>query len=132
MKTKSLIIVILSISALLASCAPAAAKLDGSQWQLSVMNGKAIPSDVEITLEFVNGRAGGKGACNGYGADYKQSGEKLKLGPAVSTMMYCEGVMEIEFEYLKAFGEVVSFEIEDSKLFLKNSNGMRMLEFLKK
>lgn len=113
----------------IAACTANTEKLDGSQWRLISLNGKELPANIEITLEFKDGRIGGKGACNGYGADYTQKGSKLEIGPAVSTMMYCEGVMDIETEHFKAFGEVVSFSLAGEKLYLLSAAGEQLLVF---
>ena len=112
-----------------AACTANAEKLDASQWRLISMNEKELPANIEITLEFKDGRIGGKGACNGYGADYTQIGSKLEIGPAVSTMMYCEGMMDIETEHFKAFREVVSFSLAGEKLYLLSAAGEQLLVF---
>ena len=115
---------------LLSACAPAAAPdLNGTEWQLYELNGEKLPLYVQITLSFKDGQAGGQGACNGYGAGYVQDGSKLALEPAVSTMMYCEGVMEYEADYLAAFSKVKSFRLENDTLSLLDESGAVVLVF---
>lgn len=114
----------------LTACAPVAApELDGTEWQLTELNGKPLPPFILVTLSFQDGTAGGSAPCNGYGAGYVQDGTNLALEPAISTMMYCDGVMEYETEYLVAFSQVKSFRLEDDKLSLLDASGAVLLVF---
>jgi heat shock protein HslJ len=120
----------LSLALVLSACAPAAAPdLDGTEWQLVELNASSLPVYVKIMLSFKDGQAGGQGACNGYGADYTQDGYTLALQPAVSTLMYCEGVMEYETSYLQAFNQVKSFQLENDQLSLLDENDNVLLVF---
>ena len=129
MKKLSIQLIILVTLFALSACLPAVQRLEGSQWRLVKLNGREVPAEVEITLEFKSGHTGGKGACNGYGADYQQTGNRLEIGPVVSTMMYCEGVMEIEQEYLKTFEQVKSFSLQPNFLSMQNTEGETLMEF---
>ena len=125
-----LVMFALSLALVVSACAPAAdPKLDGSEWQLVELNGSPLPVYVKIMLSFKDGLAGGQGACNGYGADYTQDGYTLALQPAMSTLMYCEGVMEYETSYLQAFNEVKSFRLENDTLSLLDEGGAVLLVF---
>lgn len=119
----------LLIAALLSACASPAATLDGTEWQLTLLNGEKLPTGIIITLNFSDGQAGGNASCNSYGAGYRQDGSKLTFEPAFSTMMYCEGVMEYESDYLSAFGTVQSFLLEANTLSLLDASGQAILVF---
>ena len=123
-----LIVIILLTSTLLSACS-GATKLDGSSWQLTTLNGEKLPIYIQISLDFKEGQAGGKAPCNSYGAGYTQKGSNLTFEPAVSTLMYCDGVMEYESAYLDAFGAVKSFELENDELSLLDENGAVVLVF---
>lgn len=123
-----LIVTTLLFSALLSDCS-GATRLDGSAWQLITLNGKKLPIYIQISLEFKDGQAGGKAPCNGYGAGYTQKGSTLTFEPAISTLMYCDGVMEYESEYLAAFGAVKSFALENDQLSLLDESGAVVLAF---
>lgn len=115
---------------LLSACAPAAAPdLNGTEWQLTELNGKSLPVYIRITLSFQDGQAGGSAPCNGYGAGYVQDGSNLALEPAMTTLMYCEGVMDYEAEYLQAFSNVKSFRLENEVLSLLDESGAVLLVF---
>lgn len=126
-------LITLLLATLLSACAGAASasapSLNGSEWQLTELNGKKLPVHVRITLVFKDGKAGGTAACNGYGADYKQDGAKLSLGQAVSTLMFCEGMMDYERDYLAAFGKVKSFKLENDVLSLLDEKSAVLLVF---
>ncbi|HNS50042.1 MAG TPA: META domain-containing protein [Anaerolineae bacterium] len=117
-------------AALLAACAGTAVPtLDGTGWQLVEMDGARLPLHVLITLSFDKAQAGGSGPCNGYGADYVQKGTELTLGQIVSTLMYCDGVMEYEKAYTDALGTVRSFQREGNTLRLLDESGKVALVF---
>jgi len=117
---------------LLAACAGAGAQLAGSGWQLSQLNGRPLPADVQIGLEFKDGRASGSAACNTYGAMYAQSGAQLTFEQSVTTMMFCDGLMDYERDYLAALANVRSFQLEDDVLQMLDENGVALLVFVKR
>jgi heat shock protein HslJ len=115
---------------LLAGCAGTAAPtLDGTRWQLVEMKGAKLPLHVLITLSFEKGQAGGSGPCNGYGSEYTQDGANLSFGQVVSTLMYCDGVMDYEVGYTDALGTVESFRLEGDLLRLLDESGSTVLVF---
>jgi heat shock protein HslJ len=85
-------------------------------------NTQSLADDVEVTLSFADGRISGKSACNRYSAgitDGDNPGDIL-IGPTMGTRMACaDHLMEIEFLFLKALGEVSSFSFHSEKLVLK-------------
>jgi heat shock protein HslJ len=103
--------------------------LDGTQWSLVEMNGETIPEDVEINLSFAEGQISGQSACNRYFAGYEQDGTKLTFDAAGSSQMYCEGLMDIETDYLQALNEVKSFDYSFGKLMMQNKSGDVILMF---
>lgn len=105
--------------------------LDGTEWGLVEMNGETIPEDVEITIAFSEGQIGGLAACNRYFAGYEQEGSSLSFDQAGSSMMYCEGLMDYEAEYLQTLSEVDSFELNGDNLKLLDQAGNAILVFRK-
>ena len=71
-------------------------------WQKTVMSDGSVitpkkPGVFALTLTS-DGRASGKTDCNGFGGDYKVGSDGvLTFGPFMSTLMYCEGSQEGEF-----------------------------------
>lgn len=115
-------------SLLLAACRPASG-LEGTTWQLSEMNGQALPPDILITLEFQDEQAGGTAACNSYGAAYTLKGDRLGFETPMATLMYCDGVMDYESEYLRTLPLVVSYQFSDGRLELLDEAGAHLLVF---
>ncbi len=121
---------LLPASLLLAACnGSAAPQLEGGEWQLIEMNGKPLPAQILVTLNFQEGQAGGRAPCNQYGAGYQQDGSHLSFEQVISTLMYCEDVMEYETEYLAALEGIRSFKLENDRLHLLDESGASVLVF---
>jgi heat shock protein HslJ len=70
-------------------------------------------ADGDVTLTFKpDGRSGGKGGCNTYGAGYKRNGNALTFEQAMSTQMFCspDALMAQEHAYLDLLAKVTGFE----------------------
>lgn len=106
---------------LLGACATTAANgaaLQGTHWRFVSIDG-ARPVAPEARLEFPDGRISAWLGCNGLGGDLRIEGDKLKVGPMVSTMMWCEGVMDQERAVGELLGATPEFRIEkDGRLLL--------------
>ena len=78
------------------------AELEGVTWKLAAMGAEGSPQpavgDGRVTLafDFGEGRVHGNGGCNSYSADFEINGNKISIGPAMSTLMACfpEEVMD--------------------------------------
>jgi len=81
------------------------APLDGTHWQLVGADrgplGELQAAARKVTLGFVEGRAYGNAGCNRYFSSYEIVGERLILGEAGTTKMYCAGEAdEVERAFL--------------------------------
>jgi heat shock protein HslJ len=54
--------------------------------------------------------------CNGLGGDLEVTPGKLKIGPVVSTQMYCDGLMEQERAVTELLGASPAFFIENGRM----------------
>jgi heat shock protein HslJ len=106
--------------------------LPGTSWKvINYNNGKqAVVSLVigtEISLNFgTDGRLNGSSGCNTYNGGFEASGNALKVGQLVSTMMACatpEGVMEQEQQYLAALQNSATYEIAGDTLTIRDASG---------
>ena len=113
--------------------------LPGSLWNvLMYNNGKeAVVSVIlatEITAYFgEDGQLSGNAGCNNYSAAYEIDGESITIGPAITTRMACgdpEGIMEQETAYLAALEMASSYQFEDQRLILLDSEGRRVVNYL--
>ena len=115
--------------------------LAGSSWEVTgYNNGKQAVTSVlagsTITAEFgKDGVLSGKGGCNDYSGPYVVTGNKIKIGPLVSTRMACAepaGVMEQETQYLAALESAATYKIEGNALELRTADGALAADFSKK
>ena len=112
--------------------------LTGNLWQvLSFNNGKEAVVSVIIGTELnavfdEEGQISGSAGCNNYSATYEVDGEMINIGPAITTRMACsnpEGIMEQEMEYLAALDMASSYQFEDDRLILLDSEGRRVINY---
>lgn len=75
-----------------------------------------------------DGNVGGSTDCNGFGGTFEQSDWKIKIGPLMSTMMYCEGSQEKEFT--NDFSNSDRFSVErDGSLAITTKDGLKTMVF---
>lgn len=91
-------------------------------------------SDAELTLKVnpENSTISGYSGCNNYNFSYKLDGEKLDLGYASATKMYCEDVMEFENLFFQKAASVTQFENSKQVLNFKNKDGEIVIKAKKK
>lgn len=97
--------------------------LEGTQWKLITLKGKAVPDKVNGKMPFLSfskedGRYSATGGCNGIGGEYTLSKNNgLKLSRGMSTMMACED-MSVENGLREVFEQASRYTIEGSALVL--------------
>ena len=104
--------------------------LSGTSWKVTgVNNGNGAVSTTSLTEKLTasfaaNGQFSGFGGCNTLGGPYKLTGNNgVTIGPLHSTLIACEGdVGELETEYTTALSHVTSYEINGTKLTLRDKN----------
>jgi heat shock protein HslJ len=105
---------------LLIGCAtpqPANNGLTTGKWALTAIDG-APPKSPRAGMEFLARRISATAGCNGLGGEYTVKGDRLVTGPFVSTMMYCDGLMEQERALAALFEAQPSYRIEADRLTL--------------
>jgi len=114
----------------------AEADLEGTLWTLdSYLNSEGesvdVLPDTRITLEFKDGKIGGRAGCNTYFASYEIEGDSLTVGVIGVTEMYCapEALMTQEGEYLAALQSAALYRVVDDKLEIVNGDGETLLSF---
>jgi heat shock protein HslJ len=115
--------------------------LAGTNWEvIGYNNGKqAVTSlllNTSMTASFgSDGTLSGNAGCNTYSGPYTTTGNQIKIGPLVSTMMACsdpEGIMEQESQYLTAIQNATTYLVEGKVLELRGADGALMADFNKK
>ena len=110
----------LIILPLLASCSTAsdaASQLAGSRWTFTAIDGQPpVASRAALTIE--EKRISANVGCNGLGGDLMIAANKLVTSGMISTMMYCDGVMEQERVVSALLGASPQYRVKDGKLTL--------------
>jgi heat shock protein HslJ len=118
--------------AVISFAAQEVASLTGVVWRATDYNEGngsvvVVMEGTEITAIFSEeGGLSGSAGCNNYVTQYKLDGSQINIGPAASTMMFCEepaGVMEQESAYLKALESAATFAVEGQSLTLLAADG---------
>lgn len=112
-----------------------AAKPDGS-WVLVSLYGDQLPpaqggldADSRFTLRIDGGRAGGQGACNGWGATLSYgAGGALSFSALWSTKMMCDDY-GAEQRYFQALSACASYRLEEGFLRLLDEAGSEVARF---
>lgn len=113
--------------------------LAGTSWEVTgYNNGKqAVTSvliDTLITAEYgKDGTLSGNSGCNDYSGPYKVSGNKITIGPLVSTRKACaQEIMDQESQYLAALETAATYKIESKALELRTADGALAVNYIKK
>jgi heat shock protein HslJ len=110
--------------ALLAACTTAGAAGQDSpagKWRFVAIDGeRPVSSKAELTIG--EGHVGANVGCNGLGGDLKIKGRQLVVGGVVSTMMYCDGLMDQERAVSELLSANPDYRIEDGRLVLRGGS----------
>lgn len=94
--------------------------LNGSQWAFVTIDGAApVSSKARLTIEA--NRIGANVGCNGMGGDLKIEGGRLISSGIVSTMMFCDGIMEQERAVADLLGASPRYTIGGDRLVLESA-----------
>ena len=99
----------------------AADTLAPSSWRIVAIVG--APAAYEETLDFKDGKASGKAACNRYFSAYTLDGTKLSFGPVGATRMHCGDLMPAEDALFAALGRIAGLRRDGEQLVLVNASG---------
>lgn len=107
--------------------APASGPLDGSRWKLAQASAGPLATlehARQVTMEFDEGRVFGHGGCNRYSSVYTVAGDRLVIGPAVSTKMYCEGAgNQVEQAFHELLRQPFTLSREEGAMHLTAADG---------
>ena len=107
-----------------------ASLLQGAEWSVVEIGGKALVAGSKVTLAFApDGSLSGNASCNRFMSKYTLSGEGLAIAEAAGTRMMCEpALMDQEHVFLAALGSVHNFSIAaDGALLLRTGDGRTIL-----
>lgn len=113
------------------------AELEKTRWQATAINNGrgGVVSSASTGLadaQFIDGKLSGSGGCNQYSAGYAIEGNKISIGPVMTTRKQCPeptGVMLQEQEYLQAITGTRIYSLDTSKLELRDEKGALQVRF---
>jgi len=103
-----------------------ASLLQGGEWTVDEVGGKAPATDSKITLNFgADGSLSGSSSCNRLATSYTLTGESLAIAQGAGTMMACDPpVMAQESAFLALLPQVNRFSVaDDGALLLQTADG---------
>jgi heat shock protein HslJ len=117
------------IGSLAGAAAPPTSKLDGTQWTLGALAGRAPLAKPIVTIAFESGRVQGSDGCNRYGIPYRSTGEAFQLtGSGMSTQMACpEPVMAQARAFTDALARVRRTRRDGDQLVMLDDRGAELL-----
>lgn len=98
---------------------PKPAQLVDTGWTIIRIDGKK-PASPRAEIRFLPGRINATAGCNGLGGEWKIRKGRLEGGPFMSTMMYCEGLMEQERVLADVLGGKARIDVTGRTLTLKS------------
>ena len=108
--------------------------LQGINWNVTAFNNgrHAVVGAVlgtTLSMTFDKGMVQGSSGCNTYRAAYTSEGNRLSIGPAVTTRKTCpdEGVMQQERKFLAALESAKLWTISGGMLDIHRADGERVL-----
>ena len=102
------------------------ARLLGSRWQLTSLDGKDLLPGTDITLAFAVGKVSGHAGCRDYWATYDASGDDLHFVYLEMVSTDCEltdALLTQEGEYTTMLGWVDHYRLQDNRLELFTQRG---------
>ena len=104
----------------LAACAPVQPELVPSDWQVTMLGGRALTADDRVTMQFAEGRVAGVSGCNRYTGPIMLGEENaIGFGLLATTRMACPGeAAVIEATFVQQMGQIDSYRFERGNLVL--------------
>ncbi|MBW3564149.1 MAG: META domain-containing protein [Acidobacteria bacterium] len=105
--------------------------LADTEWELVSIEGNPVPAKPRVTLTFEHDQLGGYAGCNWFGGTYAQTGSRLELGDMQQTLRACaeRAANDRETAYLRAFGRVSRWSVENGQLHLRDDSGNTLLVY---
>jgi heat shock protein HslJ len=98
---------------------------EGTEWQVTAIDGQTTPRSENYRVNFRKGQFGGRFGCNSFSGAYKvREGTILAVDPVGATEMACEGpAMDFESRGFRVLQQPMRIDWTDGHHRLKLSNG---------
>lgn len=105
--------------------------LQNVDWRLIFIDGfEGLPERAATLTIGDDGRAHGKGPCNGYFGGVKIDGERISVGQVGATQMACEPkLMQAEHAYFQSLAKVENYKLDGDTLTFSDADGKELLRF---
>jgi heat shock protein HslJ len=106
------------------------ATLDGTAWRATAFGAGLADTpgpDQDFSLEVQGDRLAGRSGCNRYMGTWTTEDGKLRIGPLASTMMWCDGLMELERSFLDALQAAAGAQRDGDQLVFLDPDGNRLI-----
>lgn len=104
--------------------------LEGSEWELEAIGGKAVTLEKKPTLAFTADRVNAFYGCNRGSGAYTLKGTAIKFGALMSTKMACgEAQDRIEMEFSVALSKALRYSLSADGMTLRILGGDKSLTF---
>lgn len=92
--------------------------LVGKVWYCQMLFAREVAEDSTLTIEFLaDGKVKGSGGCNNFSGPYTLDGEKLRIGPLLSTKKSCgPSLDEQEFTYQSFLSRIQTVKVDDDEM----------------
>ncbi len=89
-------------------------------WTFVSIDGQKLVSS-RAELRIFEKRIAATVGCNGLGGDLQLTNGQMKVGPIISTQMYCEGLMEQERAVAELLGASPAFFVENGRMGIRSA-----------
>jgi heat shock protein HslJ len=108
--------------------------IDGSSWRATrfgVELADTPTQDQEFSLEIQGDRLAGRSGCNRFVGAWKVVDDVLEIGPLASTMMWCDGLMELERSFLSGLESARDIRRDGDRLEVLDGDGNALIELVR-
>lgn len=103
--------------------------LTGTPWHIAEVVGQRAPADAHIT--FAQGKISGAAGCNRFFGALSVTTTELRIGPLMSTKMFCSGRMDAEQAVMAALARVTSANRTGDVVELRDETGAPLLRLVR-
>ena len=105
--------------------------LEGSEWQLTGIDGEPLAEGVNASLQFASATSvNGNSGCNSFVGAVSVGERRIVFGQLASTRMACrDDAMTLEQRVLDILAEAAAYRIDQGNLLLLGGSGRRLATF---
>ncbi len=129
MRIKTTLLLLLTLLSLLIMNPAYASELVG-RWVLESIENLSITRSLRVDAQFDRETISGFSSCNNYFGSYYTKNKVLTIESIQNTRKFCGGeAYKLETQYLNALKQAKNYEIVDDKLYIFNSENVKILSF---